>query len=129
MTFMTDAELDDVYKRSKIDEFIAGSEVRQLVGEIRQHRALQRGDRVDVTLARRLGEHVQKEARLRVEIQQWLAAYPLSVFPEPDLEKAAELLKAGGQTLDAVSANMGRHVLTRVLEMMNATADQMGNEP
>jgi hypothetical protein len=125
MTFMTDAELDDVYKRSKIDEFIAGSEVRQLVGEIRQHRALQRGDRVDVTLARRLGEHIQKEARLRVEIKQWLAAYPLSVFPEPDLEKAAELLKAGGQTLDAVSANMGRHVLTRVLEMIAA----VGNEP
>jgi hypothetical protein len=117
MTFMTDAELDDIYERSKLDtEIIVGSEIRVLIGEIRHHRRI---DRVDTALAKRLGEHLEKDARMRVEIQQWLAAYPLSVFPEPDLEKAAELLKAGGQTLDAVSANMGRHVLKRVIELMD----------
>ncbi|MGY2987746.1 hypothetical protein [Bradyrhizobium sp. USDA 4508] len=29
-------------------------------------------------------------------IVQWSEAYPLTVFPEPDLKKAAELLRAGG---------------------------------
>lgn len=31
-------------------------------------------------------------------IEQWSRAYPLSVFPEPDLPKAAEVLKASGMS-------------------------------
>ena len=49
------------------------------------------------------------------EIIQWANAYPLSVFPEPDLEKAHELLQAEGMTLDAISANAMRHVLKGVV--------------
>lgn len=37
--------------------------------------------------------------------------------PEPDWKKAAELLKTGGITLDAVSANCMRHVVERVGEI------------
>jgi len=48
------------------------------------------------------------------EIETWSRAYPLTVFPEPDLKKAAELLKAGGLTLDAVSASVMRHALDGV---------------
>lgn len=44
------------------------------------------------------------------QIVQWSKAYPLSVFPEPDLVKARGLLAAGGITLDAVSASCMRHV-------------------
>jgi hypothetical protein len=47
-------------------------------------------------------------------IVRWGEAYPLSVFPEPDLDKAHDLLKAGGITLDAVSASAMRHVVTMV---------------
>jgi hypothetical protein len=47
-------------------------------------------------------------------IVQWSEAYPLDVFPEPDFRKAAELLKAGGITLDAVSASCMRHVVEGV---------------
>jgi hypothetical protein len=46
------------------------------------------------------------------ELSQWEAAYPLSAFPEPDLKRAAELLKAGGMALDAVSASNMRHVVS-----------------
>lgn len=47
-------------------------------------------------------------------IVQWSEAYPLNIFPEPDFEKAAELLKAGGITLDAISASNMRHVVEGV---------------
>jgi len=120
MTFMTDAELDDIYERSKLDhEIIVGSEIRVLVGEIRHHRAQERCERVDITLAKRLGERIEKEAGMKVELQRWLDCYALDIFPEPDLGKAAEVLKTNGMTIDSLSANMGRHVLTRVLKMLN----------
>lgn len=38
-------------------------------------------------------------------------AYPVDIFPEPDLKKVRELLAAGGITLDAVSAHCMRHVV------------------
>lgn len=44
-------------------------------------------------------------------IRRWCDAYPVEVFPEPDMRKAHELLKAGGMTLDAVSASNMRRVL------------------
>lgn len=47
-------------------------------------------------------------------IVSWSRAYPLTVFPEPDMKKAAELLQAGGMTLDAVSASNMRHVIEGV---------------
>jgi hypothetical protein len=47
-------------------------------------------------------------------IVQWSEAYPLDVFPEPDLKRARELLAAGGITLDAVSAHCMRHVVEGV---------------
>jgi hypothetical protein len=48
------------------------------------------------------------------KISQWSKAYPLSVFPEPDLKKARALLEAGGITLDSVSAHCMRHVVEGV---------------
>ncbi len=48
------------------------------------------------------------------EIEQWSRAYPLSVFPEPDLKRVAEVLALNGLTLDAVSAHVARHVIEGV---------------
>lgn len=48
------------------------------------------------------------------KIAQWSDAYPLDVFPEPDLKKARQLLEAGGITLDSVSAHCMRHVVEGV---------------
>jgi hypothetical protein len=50
-------------------------------------------------------------------IRGWAAAYPLSIFPEPDLEKAAVLLAAGGMTLDAVSASAIRHAVESLIDL------------
>ena len=47
-------------------------------------------------------------------IDNWAKAYPIKAFPEPDFEKAAKVLKAAGQTLDAISASNMRYVLNRV---------------
>ncbi len=47
-------------------------------------------------------------------IVQWSEAYPLDIFPEPDLVKAHALLKAGGMTLDAISASCMRRVIEGV---------------
>lgn len=52
------------------------------------------------------------------QVETWSKAYPLDVFPEPDFEKARELLAAGGITLGAVSASNMRHVITKVWEML-----------
>lgn len=48
------------------------------------------------------------------KIAQWSDAYPLDIFPEPDLKKARALLEAGGITLDSVSAHCMRHVVEGV---------------
>ena len=48
------------------------------------------------------------------QIVSWANAYPLKVFPEPDFARAHELLKAGGMTLDAISASNMRHVVEGV---------------
>lgn len=45
------------------------------------------------------------------KIESWSRAYPLEVFPEPDLKKARALLEAGGITLDSISAHCMRHVV------------------
>lgn len=47
-------------------------------------------------------------------IQQWSEAYPLDVFPEPDLKQAHAVLKEHGMTLDAISAHVMRHALRGV---------------
>lgn len=44
-------------------------------------------------------------------IVQWSEAYPLDIFPEPDLGRAAELLKLGDISLDAISAHCMRHAV------------------
>lgn len=63
-----------------------------------------------------------ENARLREALERidtWRNAYPLSVFPEPDLKRYAEVLKAAGLTLDAISASNMRHVLAGIEEIVN----------
>lgn len=51
-------------------------------------------------------------------IEQWCSAYPLDIFPEPDLKRAREVLEAAGMTLDGVSASAARHVLNGIVEIV-----------
>ena len=57
-------------------------------------------------------------------IVRWADAYPLDIFPEPDFKKAHELLKAGGITLDAVSASCMRHVVEGVGKIAKEALNQ-----
>jgi hypothetical protein len=47
-------------------------------------------------------------------IREWADAYPLDVFPEPDLAKVNEVLKEAGLSLGAVSASKMRHFISCV---------------
>jgi hypothetical protein len=56
----------------------------------------------------------KREERLEAALQrivQWSEAYPLDIFPEPNLVRARALLEAGGITLDSISAHCIRHVI------------------
>jgi hypothetical protein len=75
--------------------------------------------RVDASLAKQLGLALQDKARFHAAISRWLDAYPLTAFPEPDLKKAADVLKENGLTLDAISASTIRFTLRRVLDLLN----------
>jgi hypothetical protein len=75
-------------------------------------------DRVDAALAKRVGDHIQRDAELRQYLKQWLDCYSTDIFPEPDLKKAATVLKDNGLTIDSLSAHMGRHILTHVIERL-----------
>lgn len=44
----------------------------------------------------------------------WAEAYPLDVFPAPDLARARVALEAAGMSLDAISASAMRHVIAGV---------------
>ena len=56
-------------------------------------------------------------------IQDWCNAYPLDVFPEPDMAQARALLQAGGVDLGAVAASNMRHVLSGIMRIIGATSD------
>ena len=60
---------------------------------------------------------VMKNERVREtleQIQTWVRAYPVKVFPEPDFKEAHEALQSAGLSLDEVSASNMRHVLSGV---------------
>jgi len=57
------------------------------------------------------------------KIKNWCEAYPLDIFPEPDLKRAREALSVVGITLDSVSASNMRHVLKGVQDIIEAQGD------
>ncbi len=67
-----------------------------------------------------LRAEVERHEDLAEKLLQWAKAYPLSVFPEPDMARASELLQAGGMSLDAISASNMRHVIEQVEKMVLA---------
>lgn len=75
----------------------------------------------DACILNRLERIEAKNERLEDalrKIQNWARAYPLQIFPKPDLKKAARILKAEGMTLDAISADAMRHVIKGVSEIV-----------
>ena len=59
----------------------------------------------------------EREERLEDALQkiaQWSDAYPVDIFIPPNLDRCRELLKAGGESLGAVSGASMRHVIEGV---------------
>lgn len=48
------------------------------------------------------------------QVDEWANAYPVSVFPEPDMKACAAALAAAGQSSDALHASWARHILSGV---------------
>lgn len=62
----------------------------------------------------------RKVERLEEALQRivaWAEAYPLDIFPEPDLNAVRKWLQSGGHSLDQVSASNMRHVIKGVGEI------------
>ncbi|TYL87473.1 hypothetical protein [Bradyrhizobium cytisi] len=66
-----------------------------------------------------MSEAAELEEALQ-RIVQWSKAYSLDIFPEPDLGRAAELLKLGHISLDAISVHCMRHAVLGVGEIARA---------
>ena len=62
----------------------------------------------------------EREERLVEALQRllhWSEVYSRDVFPDPDREKAGELPKAGGISIDVIRLHCMRHVMERVGEI------------
>ena len=71
------------------------------------------------TCAKSEDKLIEENQRLTEAIEfvdNWCKAYPIKIFPEPDMKKAHQALKEHGMTLDAISTSNMRHVITRVRE-------------
>jgi len=66
----------------------------------------------------RLKAKLEARDEILHKIKTWCEAYPLEVFPKPDLKKAAEVLSANGMTLDSINADNVRHVLEGIKDIM-----------
>ena len=83
-------------------------------------------DRLEATEATEATIERVREPALR--IKQWCDAYPLAVFPEPDLKVARKGLESVGITMDQVSASNMRHVLTGITEYANELDKALDND-
>jgi tyrosyl-tRNA synthetase len=75
------------------------------------------------TLAADLLTAMAENERLREaleRIEQWSEAFPVDIFPEPDLKKAREVLTAHGMTLDSIAAKAERHIIDGVGKIARA---------
>lgn len=58
-------------------------------------------------------------------LQNWVNAYPLDVFPEPDLKLARKLLTDGGVSYDALNAYSMRHVINGVGKIIDEALNEV----
>jgi PHD/YefM family antitoxin component YafN of YafNO toxin-antitoxin module len=68
-----------------------------------------------------LAAEIERLTEAHEQIVEWSHAYPLAIF---HLKRTHELLKAGGMTLDAISAEAMRHVIEQVAKISRAALDE-----
>lgn len=69
------------------------------------------------------GDMVENAQAALDKIEDWSKAYPESIFPKPNFDKVRLALEVNGLTLDAVSADNMRHVITKVHEILQPVRD------
>jgi hypothetical protein len=99
-----------------------GNVLAKLVKSQKREAELQEKYETALAMIKDLSGQLAKYKESMDKIIQWSKAYPLSVFPEPDFKKAAQILKDSGMTLDAISASNMRHVLKGVIEIAGSVA-------
>lgn len=62
---------------------------------------------------------IEKMREALEKIKDWTNAYPIEVFPEPDMKLAHETLKAAGISLDAISASNMRYILNGIKKIVD----------
>lgn len=62
-------------------------------------------------------------------LQNWVKAYPLDMFPEPDLKLARKLLTDGGVSYDALNVYSMRHVINGVGRIIDEALNEMETCP
>ena len=58
-------------------------------------------------------------------LQNWVKAYPLEMFPEPDLKLARKLLTDGGVSYDALNVYAMRHVINGVGRIIDEALNEV----
>ena len=58
-------------------------------------------------------------------LRNWVKAYPLDMFPEPDLKLARKLLTDGGVSYDALNVYSMRHVINGVGRIIDEALNEV----
>lgn len=98
------------YKRRETNEFNPDWDAMAVLVEEQQRMAIE---------LLRLREVNAELVETLQELSAWARAYPVTIFPEPDFDKAHKVLTENGMTLDAISASNMRHVITQVEKKVN----------
>jgi len=104
----------------------AGSQLfNDMLTALREQQALHKREQETTTVM--INGLTHEITRLRAalkELVNWSEAYPLPVFPEPDLKVAREGLESVGITMDQVSASLIRHVVKRAGEIARKALEE-----
>ena len=71
-----------------------------------------------------LREKVELKDELLQRIADWCVAYPLEVFPKPDVKASVKALHDAGLSYDAISANAMRHVVEGIAKIISPPEEQ-----
>ena len=83
------------------------------------YRGVDAGEALSSQMIEELEERIVELEDVLSKLEVWSKAYPLQVFPEPDLELVMKALNVVGITLDVVSASAMRHVLKEVVKIIS----------
>lgn len=70
-----------------------------------------------------LEEQIEDLQGTIARIRAWCEAYPIDMFPDQDLKKADEVLKAAGISMSAMHGQWARHIMQGVARIVGAAPE------